>query len=241
MLNTTLSDPFAQRLATYAKELDRSANKWTAIDQNVTTADRFIDSADRYYDQAWHPQRQASWDNERTDSSWHGRELQRQFRYGGQEVDRSEDQIRRGSSELQGISREVQQTDQNLDQLVAEMRQANDPRLATVLQAAQEVDRAQSNLQGVNSSFHRFDSSARWVDQAAWRADSPIQQICFDRPGINVSHHAHQVGNSLRDIERELQSMDWALRDADRYGDQGQAQLRGAAQTLLAASGQGAE
>lgn len=234
MLNITQSDPFAQRLATYARELDRSADKWSTIDNNLVAADRFLASADRNFYQAWHPQRQASWDNERTDSSWHGRDLQRQFRYGDQEVERSEDQIRRGSYDLNSMSREVQQTDSGLDQLIAEMRQTNDPRLATVLQASQEIEAAQTNLNGVGASFGRFDSSRRWIDQAVWRADSPIQQISFDRPGLNVSHYAHQVGNSLRDIDRELQTMDWALSDANRQGDQGQSGLRGAAGKLMA-------
>ena len=237
MLKITQSDPFGQRLASYAQQLDSTSNKWNAIDSSITTADRYGDSADRQFDQAWHPQRQASFDNERTDSSWHGRDMQRQFRYGDQEIERSESEIRRSDFNLGDMKREIKQTDSGLDQLISEMRQANDARLAAVQQASDEIAKAEGNYNGVSGNFQRFGSSAGWVDQAVWRADSPIQQISFDRPGQNVSHYAHQVGNSLRDIERETQSMDWALRDADRQGDQGQSQLRSAAQTLMQASG----
>lgn len=235
MLNT-LTDPIGQRLATYAQRLDTTANKWSAIDSSITTADRFVASADRQFSDAWHPQRQASYDNERTDSSWHGRDLQRQFRYGSQELDRSESEVRSASFDLDTLQREVKQSDSELDQLIAEMRQANDARLPLVLQASDEIGKADGSFNGVDHSFNRFESSNRWAESAAQRSDSPNWAIASDRPGQNVSGYAHQVGNHLRDIERELQSMDWALRDADRQGDQGQGQLRSASQKLMQAS-----
>lgn len=235
MLNT-LADPIGQRLAAYAQRLDSTANKWSAIDSSISSADRNVSSADRQFQDAWFPQRQASFDNERTDSSWHGRDLQRQFRYGSQELDRSESELRGAHFDLSTLQREVKQSDSELDQLIAEMRQANDARLPLVLQASDDVGKADGNFSGVGGSFNRFDSSQRWADNAVSRADSPIWAIASDRPGQNVSGYAHQVGNSLRDIEREIQNMDWALRDADRQGDQGQTQLRSASQKLMQAS-----
>jgi hypothetical protein len=236
MLNVSQSDPYGQRLTTYAQKLDSTANKWTAIDSSITSADRYVDSADRQFDQAWHPQRQASWDNERTDSSWHGRDLQRQFRYGDQEVDRSEGEVRRSSFDLSDLKKEITQTDGGLDQLITEMRASNDPRLPLVLQASDEIAKAEGNFNGVSGGFQRFDSSARWVSNSVFRAENDIYAISADRPGKNVSHYAHQVGNVLRDIDRDLQNMDWALSDADRQGDQGQGTLRSAAQKLMQAS-----
>lgn len=235
MLNT-LTDPIGQRLAAYAQKLESTANKWNAIDSGIVSADRYLDSADRQFDQAWNPQRQASFDNERTDSSWHGRDLQRQFRYGSQELDRSESEVRSAGFDLNALRREVKQSDSELDQLIAEMRQTNDARLPLVLQASDDISKADGNFGGVGTSFSRFDSSNHWADSAVQRADSPNWAIASDRPGQNVSGYAFQVGNYLRDIERESQNMDWALRDADRQGDQGQGQLRSASQKLTQAS-----
>lgn len=236
MLNVTKSDPFAQRLAQYAQRLDQTASKWNNVDASIGTADRYLDSADRQFKEAWHPQRQASFDNERIDSSWHGRDLQRQFRQGDQEMNRSEHQVRTSHDQLVHMQSDIQITDSELDGLIAEMRYAGDARLPAVLQASDEVAKAQGSYNGVSGSLQRFDSGALWVDQATWQADAPIQQIAFDRPGRNVSGFAHQVGNSLRTIERELQGMDWALRDADRQGDHGHDLLRSAAAKLQQAS-----
>lgn len=236
MLTVTHTDPFASRLASYAQRLDTTAAKWNNVDSSLAVADRYLDSADRTFDQAWHPQRQASWDNERTDSSWHGRDLARAFRQGDQELNRSEHQVRLSQDGVIGMQSEIQVTDSELDGLIAEMRHANDARLAVVLQASEEIAKAQGSYNGVSGNLQRYDSSALWVDQATWQADAPIQQISFDRPGRNVSSFAHQVGNSLRTIDREIQGMDWALRDADRHGDQGQSLLREAAAKLQQAS-----
>jgi hypothetical protein len=236
MLNVTQNDPIGQRLAGYAQRLENAANKWTSVDNSLASADRFVGSADRQFEQAWFPQRQAERDNERTDSSWQGRDLQRQFRFGKNEVDRAEGEVRRGSFDLNDLDRDVSQTNRELDQLVADMRQSNDPRLPLVLQACQQVGTAQGSFNGAAGSLNRFDSSSRFLDNDVFRADYPINAIAGDRPGLNVSRHAYQVGNSLRDIDRELQDMDWALTDAGRQGDQAQGQLRGAAQKLTQAS-----
>lgn len=236
MLTISHNDPFSQRLAGYAQNLDNAAGKWTRIDSSITSADRSVDSADFQFDQAWYPQRQASYDNERTDSSWHGRDLDRYFRQGDQEIERADSQIQQIQHDLGSLKKEVKDTDSGLDQLIAEMKAVNDSRLPVVLQAADEIAKAEGNFNGVSGSFQRFDSSSNWADQAVWRADSPIRQISWDRPGQNVSYYAHQVGNSLRDIEREVRTMDWALSDADRQGDQGQSQLLSAAHKLRQAS-----
>lgn len=232
MISTVSSDPFRQRLSDQARKLESSAGRWNESQQSLHTADRYLDSAERQFQQAWQPQRQASVDNDRVDSSWHGRDLQRLFRQGGQETDRSENETRRAGSSLNTLQGEVGQSDRELDSLIADMRAANDPRVPLLMQAADDVDKAQQGFQGAGGGLSRFESSGRWIDNAAWRADSPIFSIMSDRPGVNVSSHAHQVGMSLRDIEREMQNMNWALIDTQRSGDQGESHLRGAAGKL---------
>ncbi len=236
MMTSLSSDPFRQRLSDQARKLQSSAERWNESQSSLITADRYLDSAERQFQQAWHPQRQASFDNERTDSSWHGRDLQRLFRQGGQETDRSEAETRRVGGQLGTLQNEVGQSDRELETLIADMRAANDSRVPLLMQAAGDVDRAQEGFGGAGAGVNRFEASGRWIDQAAWRADSPIYGIMSDRPGVNVSHHAHQVGNSIRDIEREMQNMNWALIDAQRSGDQAESHLRGAADKLSQAA-----
>lgn len=236
MITISSSDPFRQRLTEQARKLQNSAERWSESQSGLIAADRYLDSAERQFQQAWNPQRQASFDNERTDSSWHGRDLQRLFRQGSVETDRSEAETRRVGGHLGALQSEVGRSDRELDGLIADMRSANDPRVPLLLQAAQDVDRAQDGFQGASGGVNRFESSGRWVDQAAWRADSPIYAIMGDRPGVNVSPHAHQVGQAIREIEREMQTMNWALIDAQRSGDQGESHLRGAADKLSQAA-----
>lgn len=232
----TTQDPFAQRLSHYAQRLESSASRWNSVDSNLLTADRYLDSADRQFDQARFPQRQASFDDGRVDSSWHGRDLDRYFRQGDRELSFSEQQVRSSGHELASLRKEIQESDSGLDQLVVDMQAANDPRLPLVMDATAQVEKADGQFRGVNSSLGRFDSSASWADQAIWRAEAPIREIQFDRPGRSVSHYGYQVGDLLNDIERELNQMDWSLRDADRQGDAGRSQLLAAAEALRQAS-----
>ena len=232
MLTLTFNDPFGQRMAAYAQKLETSAQGWKNVESTIDSAEFGLRGADSDFRWAENAQRQASFDTPRTDSSWHGRDLQRHFRSGGDNVDRSERDIDRGQRGMDGVNSGVAEVDAGLAQLAQEMQQANDPRAAAVQQAIGEVDKAQGNFSGVDGGFRRFDSSGQWVDNAIFRADSPIWAIASDRPGVDVRHHAYRVGDSLRDIDRELRNMEWALRDAEAQGAQGHGSLLAAVRSL---------
>lgn len=236
MLTLKPQDIIGQRLTGYAQKLEGSATQWNQVDNSISSAQTLIDSAEFDFYQAEHSQRQASFDNGRIDSSWHGRDLQRQFRQGGSSIDRSESQVQQGDRQLDGLTGGVSQTQRELQDLAKELQASNDARLNAVQQALGEIEKAQGNFSGVDSEFRRFGSSGQWVDNAIFRADSPIWGIISDRPGLDVSHHAYRVGDSLRDITREMRNMEWSLRDADRKGDQGQNGLNSAAARLRTAS-----
>ncbi len=236
MLSIRPQDSVSQRLSSYAQKLETGAAQWNSIDSSVRSAQSSVDSAEFDFFQADNSQRQASFDNGRTDSSWHGRDLQRQFRQGGSSIDRAESQVQQGDRQLDGLKGGVDETQRGLTELAKELQAANDNRLQAVEQALTEIQRAQGNFSGVDGEFQRFGNSGRWVDNAAFRADQPIWGIINDRPGVDVRHHAFRVGDSLREITREMQNMEWSLRDADRQGDQGQLALSSAASRLRAAA-----
>ncbi len=229
-------NPLNRRISEIATELNNSANTWNEVDSSISTADRYVGNSYREFQRAESPLRQVQWDNERTDSSWHGRDLDRQFRSGAREADSAEWEVRRADRKLEDIKSGVSQGGQGLQEIVNEMRQSNDPRLPIVLEAAQAVAQSGQAFNQVDRDFNSFDSDGRFLDLAGFRAQNPIFQISNDRPGVNVSHHAFPVSNALQDIGRNLQSMDRSLRDADRQGDAGQAQLLDAVQKLILVS-----
>ena len=241
MISLRPQDSVSQRLSAYAQKLETGANQWNSIDSSLRGAQSSIDSAEFDFYQAENSQRRASFDNGRTDSSWHGRDLQRQFRQGGSSIDRSESYVQHGDRQLDGLNSGVAEAQSGLAELAKELQAANDARLQVVEQALSDIGKAQGNFSGVDGEFQRFGNSGRWVDNAIFRADQPIWGIIQDRPGVDVRHHAFRVGDSLRDITREMQNMEWSLRDADRQGDQGQFSLNAAASRLRNAVGGPAE
>lgn len=229
-------NPLTRRISEIATDLNNSANQWNDVDSSIATADRYLGNSYREFERAEFPLRQVQWDNERTDSSWHGRDLDRQFRSGGREADSAGWEVRRADAKLEDIKTGVAQGGQGLQEIVDEMRQTNDPRLPIILEAAQAVSQSGQAFQRVDRDLNSVDSDGRFLDSAAFRAQNPIYQISNDRPGVNVSRYAFPVSNALQDIGRNLQSMDRSLQDADVQGDQGQAKLLEAVQTLILVS-----
>lgn len=189
--------------------------------------------ADQHQSQAEFPARRASFDDEPTDSSWHGRQLGRHFRTGGRNVDDSQRSLQFSQSKLRGVSSASDSGEGYLTQLAAEYQQAGDEAsLLKVRRAKSILLKSEQAFQRTDSGWGSADSDLRFTDSGIRRADLDINRISFDRPGTNVSHYGHRVSNAIRSIQNDLRQADFDLQRASRAGDQGESGLHKAIAVL---------
>ncbi|MCA9797590.1 MAG: hypothetical protein KC910_37520, partial [Candidatus Eremiobacteraeota bacterium] len=200
------------------------------VGQTHSQTERYLSSAESEFDRAWMPQGQAQRDTRSTDSSWAGYQLDRQFDSGSRQLDSAAMQMRRGEVEYGQLDRGVDQAKESMSELVRDLEAAGDQRLGRVRQAATQLEEGSQAVDSIGMGWRRFDSGNRNIEREVRMADMHIRQIQMDRPGIDVSTDGILVGNSLRDIERELGFMDREL-------DGSQRQVQSARRNFTQASG----
>ncbi len=227
---------FNQRLTQLAGRLSTSSDRWDTAEQNMQSSDRYFRNANRDFGRAERAQQWARMDTARTDSSWHGRDIERGFDDGTRNVQWSEGDIRRADRQVDSLTEELSSADSDLDVLIADMKAAADARVAQVEAASASLNSSEVSCGSLGREFNQYTSSANFLRMDARRADHDIWQIVSDRPGRDVSNHAWRVGNTLRDIEREMRDMDRAMGNAERNGASGDQQLNSAIEALQKAA-----
>ena len=231
--NTRLSSHQPQNhLGTALASLKTAAQKWDQAENTATRVDRYVDSAESEFRQAEFPARRASFDNGRTDSSWDGRQLDRNFRSGERHLSNSKFDLRSADRSVDSLGGDIDNGQASLQALEKEYRETNDPRLASVQRALAEVNSSESSFSKVGSEWRRADSSLSFTSSAVNRSQFDIQQIIFDRPGQNVSHYGFRVSSNLNSIQSDLRQVDFDLRRAANSGDQGESHLDSAIRIL---------
>lgn len=189
-------------------DLGSVRTRYQAVESGWTAAERDFDDAGNELRWARFPLQRAERDNERTDVSWEGREIDRHFRGTGREIDSGNHDLRSASMDLDQIDRSVRDAQQRLQAVIGGLEPGG-PALGHLRQAAQHLDAAKSGFAASSDDTDRALRDAQSVERELQFSQHLVQDIMFDRPGRDVSSSAWRL-SSRRD------TMEWNLSGAER-------------------------
>lgn len=225
MQTISTTNPSNSNLSSALRSLRSAAQNWDRAEQSSTQVDRFVRSAEQEFRSADYPARRASYDNANTDSSFEGRQLDRHFRSGDRHLKDSQSGLREAGSGLRRAGADIDQGQVSLADLEREYRQANDPRLASVQRALNEVNSSESSFSRVGREWDQASYTLQFTESAVSRNHFDIQEISFDRPGKDVSLYGYRVASALQTIQSDLRQVDSNTRRATTDGNQGEGHL----------------
>lgn len=232
--------PMSNNLQMALDALNRAAQDWDQAERKIDQVDRYVSTAEREFRSAEHPARQASWDNERTNSSGYGYRLDRHFRTGGNALDDSRFDLRSADRGLGLTGQGIDRGQVHLNSLAQEYRESGDTQsLAQVQSAQRELASSEQSFSQVGSSWRSVDSNLRFTSPKVRRSDFDISQIRRDRQGVNVSHYGRQVSNNIRSIQMDIRRVDSDLRRSSGNEDRGEQHLDNAIRLLQSLSSSG--
>lgn len=191
------------------------------LEQGYRDVYRQSDNAQRDLQSMEWPLREAQSDTPQKDVSWQGRDAQRYLESAERSVGDNDRRLMRIDGDSQSAINDFAKAQKDLDAAIASCASYPDS-LSKLQQANTSLDKAEKDHKDGDSQGSWAQSDNSWVISDLRFAESPVRNITYDRPGMNVSNDAYQASNQVRQADSRLQrvemNLDTAVRDEDQSG-----------------------